>query len=289
MRLGRQAARQHGVVSHEQLLASGVSRTGVGRWVEAGRLHRIHRGVYAVGHRRLTLEGRFMAAVLAAGAGAVLSHHSAAVLWRILELPSVPLHVTAPRRGGRGRRAFTLHRASLEADAVTVKDGIAVTTPARTLIDLADLVPPRALGRALDEAEYLRLDLTGLQPKPGRRGASRLANTLTKHTPGSTRTRSELEEKMLALCDEAALPRPAVNTELLGHEADFAWPAERLIVETDGWQAHGTRRAFEDDRRRDARLTAAGYRVVRITWRRLEREPEAVAAQLRLLLEAEGA
>jgi very-short-patch-repair endonuclease len=146
------------------------------------------------------------------------------------------------------------------------------------------VLPRRALERAIDEAAYLRLDRTGLRPLHGRRGAGLLRRVLAQHDAGSTRTRSELEELMLALCGRAGLPRPLVNQKIEGYEADFSWTDQRLIVETDGWASHGTRTAFERDRVRDAEHTAAGWRVVRITTRRLEREPDAVAEQLRRLL-----
>ena len=215
--------------------------------------------VRGASHGRPSREGRFLAAVLAYGDRAVLSHRSAAVHWTMLAERGPRIDVTVPTTGGRrNRRATILHRCRLHADEVTTRHGIPVTTPARTLIDLADVVARRELERAYDEAHYLRLDLDGLAPIPGRRGAGRLRRLLAEHEAGSTRTRN-----------------------------DFSWPQARLIVETDGWQAHGTRAAFERDRLRDAALIAADWRPLRITWRRLEREPHAVAAQLRTLLAPE--
>jgi very-short-patch-repair endonuclease len=213
-------------------------------------------------------------------------HRSAAILWGLQPERGPRIDVTVPSGGGRKRQwAVIVHRSPLPANEVTIKDAIPVATPARTLIDLADVLPRRALERALDEAAYLRFDLTGLRPVPGRRGSGVLASVLAVHDAGSTRTRSELEELMVELCRRADLAAPDVNEEVEGYEVDFSWPDVRVIVETDGWAAHGTRQAFEDDRLRDAVLTAAGWRVVRITRRRLEREPEAVAAQLARLLE----
>ena len=284
-RVAALAARQHGVITRAQLTALGLSDDAIRRRVRAGRLHRIHRGVYAVGHPRLTMHGRLLAAVVSYGDRAVASHRSAAVLWKLLPERGPRVDVTVTGGGGRGRRgAIIVHRSALPAEAVTVRDGIPVTTPLRTLVDLADVLPRRALERAMDEAAYLRLDLRGLQPVPGRRGAGQLRRVLAGHEAGSTRTRSRLEELMLALCRRAGLPEPEVNQTIQGYEADFVWREARLIVETDGWAAHGTRAAFERDRRRDAQHTAAGWRVVRITIRRLEEEPEAVAEQLRRLL-----
>jgi very-short-patch-repair endonuclease len=154
----------------------------------------------------------------------------------------------------------------------------------RTLIDLADCSTRRELERTIDEALYLGWDLSSLRPLSGRRGAGLLASVLDEHAAGTTRTRSEFEELLLELCRRYGLPQPVVNQVVEGYEVDFAWPEARLIVEADSWSAHGTRTAFERDRLRDAALETAGWRVIRITWRRLIREPEAVAAQLARLL-----
>jgi very-short-patch-repair endonuclease len=284
-RLAVLAERQHGVVTHAQVLAEGLSRSAIGRWVEAGRLHRVYRGVYAVGHLNLTREGRFMAAVPACGDRAALSHFSAAVLWALHPERGPRIDVTVPPPGGRARRkALIVHRAALTPADVTENKGIAVTTPARTMIDLGDFLSSRELERPLDEAAYLRLDLSGLRPLHGRRGAGRLGRVLARHRPGSTRTQSELAERMLALCRRTGLPVPEVEAVIEGFRVDFAWPAARVIVETDGWRAHGTRSAFERDRRRDLVLAAAGWLVVRITWRHLLDEPDWVARQLARVL-----
>ena len=283
--LGRMVAalaeRQHGVVSRAQLIELGLTDSGIARRVRDGRLHRVHQGVYAVGHPTLTPNGRFLAAVVSCGSDAALSHTSAAVLWQVVKERGPRVDVTVPGSGGRRRRgAVIIHRSALPASDLTTKDGIPATTPRRTLTDLADILPRRPLERALDEAAYLRLDLTGLRPRHGRRGSGLLASVLERHDPGSTRTRSELEERMLALCRSRRLPRPEINSSNEGHLVDFVWPQARLMVETDGWLAHGTRSAFERDRRRDAQLTAAGWRVMRITDTRLAREPDWVAARL---------
>jgi very-short-patch-repair endonuclease len=220
-----------------------------------------------------------MAAVLACGEGAVLSHRSAAELWALRPRARF-VEVTAPANRGR-KRAILVHRGVLPPDHRTQRDGVPVTTPARTLIDLADVLTRRGLERAIDEAEYLRLDCTGLRPIPGRRGAGALARVLDEHRPGSTRTRSELEELFLLTCKKEGLRRPEVNVCVEAFEVDFFWREERLIVEADGGAAHHTRRAFEADRYRDVELMAAGYRVMRITHARLTREPGTVADQLR--------
>jgi very-short-patch-repair endonuclease len=288
--LGRRIAglseRQHGVVTRGQLLEMGLTDDGIGRRVKDGRLWRVHQGVYAVGRPTLTLHGRFIAAVLSCGPGAALSHVAAGVLLILLEERGPRIDVTVPRSGQRRRRgAVIIHRAALPDSDVTTKHGIPVTTPARTLVDLADVLPRRRLERALDEAAYLRLDVTDLQPRPGRRGSGTLAEALRRHDAGNTRTRSDLEERMLSLLRNR-LPAPEVNSGIEGYTVDFVWREQGLIVETDGWAAHGTRSAFERDRRRDADLLAEGWRVLRISYERLEREPEWVAERIAEALRA---
>ena len=284
-RIAELAVRQYGVVAHRQLEALGLGRPAIKTRVGNGRLHRVHKGVYAVGYPRLTRDGRFMAAVLACGDGAVASHAAAAVLWALRPWKPAAVDVTVPGRGGRRRRrGIVVHRSALEASEVTTLDGIPVTTPARTLVDLADVVPRRALERAIDEAEYLRLDCTGLAPRHGRRGSGLLARVLADHLPRSTRTHPGLEDRFVALCTEHRLALPETNVYVEGYEVDFLWRRERLIVETDGRGAHMTRSAFERDRMRDAELLTAGYRVMRLTDARLVREPDAVMAQIVALL-----
>jgi hypothetical protein len=273
-RLAYLARRQHGVVAHAQLLDLGLSASGVGRLSERGTLHRVHRGVYAVGHLALTRNGRFMAAVLACGDGAALSHFSAAVLWAILDDRGQRIHVTAEKQ--RRCRGVVAHHAPLAGERVT-RQGIVVTTPARTIVDLADVVTgPRTLERAIDEADYLRLDWTDAAPRRGRKGTGLLSSVLAVHEPGSTRTLSQFEEDFLAFCHDCGFPRPEVNCRIEGYVCDFVWERHRVIVETDGRQAHDTRRARERDPIRDAELQLAGWRVLRITWMRFLKEREAV-------------
>jgi hypothetical protein len=171
----------------------------------------VHQGVYVVGYPHLGRNGHFMAAVLACGDRAALSHFSAAVLWGLLSTEG-KVHVTAPTC--RRRSGLVVHRAPLEEGETRKRAGIPITTPARTLIDLADVAPRRTLERAVDEAEYLRLDCTGLAPRHGRRGSGTLSSVLAVHRPGSTRTRSHLEELFIALCDRHRLPRPEVNVHV---------------------------------------------------------------------------
>jgi very-short-patch-repair endonuclease len=277
-RISELARRQHGVVGRAQLVALGVSEAAIDGRVKRGRLHRVHQAVYVVGYPTLTRNGRFMAAVLACGERAALSHFSAAVLWAMLNDGGGAIHVTAEAR--RRRPGLVLHEAALDAEEVRRRAGIPVTSPARTLIDLADVAPRRTLERAIDEAEYLRLDCTGLAPRQGRRGTGVLSSVLAVHRPGATRTKSHLEELFIAMCDRYQLPRPEVNIYIEGYECDFVWREQRLIVETDGGAAHGTTRAMTRDPLRDGDLMIAGWRVWRISYERLLHDPDAIAEQL---------
>jgi very-short-patch-repair endonuclease/predicted transcriptional regulator of viral defense system len=280
------AARQHGVVARRQLVALGITDTAIAYRVRTARLHRLHQGVYAVGHPVLSRHGRWMAATLACGPHAALSHTSAAALWELRPSAATKIDVTVTTAGGRARAGLRIHRVpSLRDQEVTHHTGIPVTTPERTLLDLAATLAPRQIERALDQAEIHRLldirlvdDLA--RTHRNHRGTARLAAALHRHDPGTTLTRSELEEKMLALCGAHDLPRPQVNTIVAGLEVDFLFPAHALAVETDSWQFHRTRSAFERDRHRDAALARAGYRVLRFTDRQLADEPRVIAATL---------
>ena len=286
VQLSRLAERQHGVVSLAQLLLLGLSARAVRDRVAAGRLIRIHRGVYAVGHGRLTVRGRWMAAVLAYGPTAVLSHRSAASLHGLRPDNRPKSDITLPSTSARPRTGIDVHRsATLQAADVTTVDAIPCTSVARTLLDLAGVVNRRGVERAVDQAEVLRVfDLRAVQEvlsrAAGRHGAGVLRRVLAEYD-GPTLTDRELEERLYDICRRAGVPKPELNVwiPLEGEmvKPDFLWRAERLIVETDGWATHGTRRAFEDDRRRDRRLRLAGWEVVRFTWRDVEREPDETA------------
>jgi very-short-patch-repair endonuclease len=291
----RLALRQHGVVSLAQLRSLGLSSSGVRNRRAAGRLRRVHQGVYSVDVSELSVSARYMAAVLACGPGAALSHRSAADLWDLRACERRRIDVTVPARAGRSRVGIEVHRAAgLEAADVQSVHAIPCTSVARTLMDLAEVVDRRSLERALDQAEVLRLfDLRALQEAMGRagrrHGRSLLEQVLAEHAIGSTLTRRELEERFLALCDRARLPRPRVNLYVAlppdEFVIDFAWPEQRVAVETDSHRFHGGRAAFERDRRRDQRLSVAGWRPLRFTWRHVVRHPEEVAATVRSLLE----
>jgi len=282
------ATRQHGVVSRAQLCAIGLTREAIQVRIRNGRLHRVHRGVYAVGHPRLHLRGRWWAAVLACG-DAVLSHRSAAAAWDLLPAPA-RVEVTTLRRSA-STPAITVHRSrTLDvADRTLQDDGLPLTTVTRTLVDLADVVSAHRLERVLHRAEQLRLldakELTKrIDELPGRRAKDleRALTTLAAAEPSITR--SELEERFLSLIATYDLPRPKTNHRIGHHEVDALWPAQRVVAELDGAQTHLTPRAFEHDRRRDAALQVQGYAVVRFTWRQVTQEPISVAATLSALL-----
>lgn len=282
------AGAQHGVVTRSQLLTLGLSGQAVDRRLRGGRLHPLYRGVYAVGHLVLTVEGRWMSAVLAAGGHAVLSHASAAAAWELRPAGAGAIHVTIPGDPGRKRRAgLCIHRSStLSPQDTTSHRDIPITTPVRTLIDLATTLRGRPLEHALDLAEQRGLvDFAELrkaiEAHPTRPGSPSLQAQLSRYTAGSTVTRSELEERFLALCDRHGLSRPSVNIRIEGVEVDFAWRDARLIVEVDGYAYHRSPSAFEDDRARDVALTVAGWTVLRFTWAQITRRSAWVAGAIR--------
>jgi predicted transcriptional regulator of viral defense system len=261
VRMARLAGAQHGVVSRAQLLVLGFSRDDVTRRVRAARLHRVHRGVYAVGHRVLTLEGRWMAAVLAAGEDAALSHATAAAAWQMRPVGSGAIHVTIPAATGRLQRpGLRIHRSvTLTTDDVTTYRGIPVTDPHRTLVDLARTLERRPLEQALNRAERI-VDFERLR----RSAPPALQAVLESYT--TAQTRSELEERFLRLCDDHGIPRPEVNARVEGIEVDFVWRAARFVVEVDGYAFHRSPSAFAADRERDVHLQTRGWRVARFTY-----------------------
>jgi very-short-patch-repair endonuclease len=291
------AQRQHGVLSVPQALAAGVSWEELRSREAAGWLTRLHRGVYSIAGRQLTQRGYWAAAVLACGARAVLSHADAAALWRIRPLrervTARAIHVTVPRTERHRHTGIVAHRPlRLDPGELAVVDRIPVTAAARTILDLATVVERRPLERAIDEAERLRLcspeELGAVAREHRRRaGTALLAAVLERHAVATTRTRSELEERFLALCRERGLPQPLVNAPLLGLTVDFFWPPA-VVVEVDGAGGHLTRKAFQDDRDRDSLLAAHGYSVLRFTWWDVERRPGVVADRVREVLRRAG-
>jgi len=289
------AERQHGLVARRQLFAAGIRRGAIRARLERGALHSVHRGVYAVGYAKLTMEGRWMAAVLAGGEGTVLSHRSAGQLWGLIQRSSLLPEVTRPEQF-KPRLGIVGHHASLPVDEIGQVLGIPVTSVARTQFYLAAVLSKHQLERVLNEAEVQRLadrfslfDLIDRYPR--HRGVVNLHALLDAKTPRGI-TRSRLEERFVAFLDAHGLPRPRLNADLAlrgrFYEVDCLWQSRRLVVELDSRGFHDTGRAFEKDRERDRILLAEGWRVTRITSRQLDDEAAAVAADLGELLRFEA-
>lgn len=279
--MARLAARQYGHVAVRQLHDLGYTRDAILARRRRGSLIPVHRRVYAVGHTRGDRHARWSAAVLAVE-GSVLSHLSAAALHGIVDDDGPYAHVLSTRRAAH--RRIVAHRTRrLPEHDVMHRAGLPVTTPLRTLFDLGAVLDPDALLKAAMEAEHRRLatleDLVRHRP-PGIGGPA--LRELLEHCRAHTRT--ELERRFLQLCLDHDLPRPEVNARVAGVRPDFLWREQRLVVETDGWQTHRSRRAFEADRRKVAILMAAGYDVLPVTWRQITREPQLVVRALRARL-----
>lgn len=266
--LARLATRNDGVVARRQLIELGLSAAAIDHRLRAGRLLLLYRGVYAVGHEALSERGRLRAALVAAGPTAALSHRTAAALWKLT--PSMPpfVEVTVTRRGPRKRPGLVVHETCRPADIRTLAS-LRVTAPLRTLEDLALGQTRQALERVCAEALVLNLVTQ-----------EELESAGVLDPALAAPTRSQFERAFFAALRKAGLPRPVVGHSIPPYTADFAWPEQRVIVETDGWEFHGTRIAFEDDRARDAYLAARGWIVVRVTWRQLQRSPMLVMVQL---------
>ncbi len=282
---------QHGVVGRRQLLAAAVSRRQIGVRLSRGSIHPIHHGVYAVGHKRVSLEGKWTAAVLACGRGATLSHRSAAQLWGLLSHSSGFPEVTRPG-SYRGRAGIVMHRVLLPADERTVVDGIPVTTVPRTIFDLAAERDRRQVERALHEAEVQhltdRLSIPDLLERyPGHAGAPMLRELVAIGPEGGS-TANDFEALFADLVERHRLPRPRFNADLVvggrHFKPDCVWEELRVVVELDSRNVHGTRKAFDADRERDRIFVANNWRVVRVTWRQLTTNPEALVRDLRCVL-----
>jgi very-short-patch-repair endonuclease len=264
--LQRLATDQHGILTRSQLLHSGVARNTIDHWVKTGRLIALHRGVFALGHVPPSPHARTMAAVLACGRGAVLSHRSAAQLYGLVRYTGA-IEVTAPT--AHRRAGVIVHRSRLTDQDVTRHWGIPTTSPARTLTDLAATLDPASLTRAINAARVAHLMSRDDLPPRLRRGQA------------ARPTRSAFEDAFLTFCARHHLPRPEINAIVAGYEVDAYWPAKRLIAELDGEEFH---QDFEADRAKDADLVEAGLRVVRVTWDRLIQQPRREAARFRRLL-----
>ncbi|HEX4733735.1 MAG TPA: type IV toxin-antitoxin system AbiEi family antitoxin domain-containing protein [Thermoleophilaceae bacterium] len=280
---------QHGVVTRWQLYDLGMSSSAIDRRIEAGRLHVLHPGVYAVGDRALPTHGRLVAAVYAAGTGAVASHRSAAMLHGLRAHDGWP-EVTA-RPGTRKHDGICIHRTELQPDEITIVHRIPVTTVARTLLDLDRTL----VDKALRQSEFLRVFDLGeiarlLERYPRRRGTAHLREAVRRFRDSALRTRSDMETAFHALVLDANLPPPEVNgTVALGEitiEADVVWRDAKVIVELDGRQAHLTMYAFETDRERDRAAALAGWVVIRVTWHQLTEHPRRLVRDIRRLLNA---
>lgn len=287
------AERQHGVVSIRQLETRlGLSRWGVQREEAAGRLHRLHRGVYAVGHRNLTEYGRCLAAALACGPEALLSHRSAAWLWGLWRHGPAPLHVTGPQPR-KPRLPIRLHRSAILTPADrAIEANIPVTALPRTLLDCATEFQPAQVQRMLERSEELRLfDLGPIEDLLGRSGRHKgrrpLRRAIGLYAPVPF-TRSGFERQFFEAVLRAGLPRPATNFAEAGFELDVYWPEHRFAVELDTYATHGTNAAFERDRLRDEDLMLAGIEMLRVTDVRFHREPEAVLKRVAMLLARRG-
>jgi len=285
------AARQHGLVTRDQLIALGVEPDAVKYRVRTRRLWPGHRGVYRVGPPVAPLV-REMAAVLACGPHAVLSHESAAALWRLLRQAGAPtlVHVTVRTGALRRRPGVRVHRGRPIQDGdTTTLSGIPITTPPRTVLDLAGVLADRRLERVVAWAEREGLvTYEKLRARIGRdpvgRGYGRLLRLLDLRE-GPQFGRSEGEDRFSELAERYGLPAPDRNALVCGFEVDFLWRAEGLVVEIDGYEFHSSRESFEADHRKGSALVAAGYTVMRITWRQLVDDPDGTMDSVRRALD----
>lgn len=291
--IARLARRQHGVVGRRQLLDLGIGEDAIDHRLAKRRLHRLQPGVYALSPRLVPRLGRWMAATLASGPDAVLSHHSAAALWGLRSYSERAVDVTIQHKSTSSKRILR-HHAALPADEVAVKEGIPVTSVPRTIFDLAATEPLDEVKRLLREMEFRELwDPLSLwdmvERYPGRRGIRKVISALEglKDEPVGEQ-KNPLEERFAPFCRRHRLPLPHLNHPIAvggkQFQVDCHWPGTNQIVELDGWQAHKSRSAFREDRARDRRLAAAGYTITHITWNQLEDEPLEIASDLRALL-----
>jgi very-short-patch-repair endonuclease len=281
--LAELARRQHGVVSRRQLLELGHARATISGWEKGGKLHRLHRGVYAVGHEAISWEGRLLAAVLA-NEPAVASHKTAAWIWGLLRTRPGTFHLAAPTRRHR-KELVVVHFARLQSEDVRTVSGIPVTSPARTVLDLAPDESLRDLGRLLkraDENELLdRRRFEALLARAGGHpGRGKLAAALRAYKPETSVLRSDLEKRFRDLVLAGGLPRPQTNVVVEGYELDAYWEAEGFAVELDVYATHGSPTSFEEDRKREDDLLLAGIELIRVTDIRLDREPRQTIARV---------
>jgi predicted transcriptional regulator of viral defense system len=293
--LRRVARLQNGVITRRQMVDAGLTPAVVKARIGSGQLHRLHRGVYAVGDPALLPFASRSAALLAAGPSAVLSYRSAAAVWSLAADDPAVVDVTLVGENARRRGGVRIHRVSvLNAADVSARSNLRLTSPARTLIDFAAGATVSEMEHALAEARALRLitdaRLEAALSRAGDNhpGAARV-RALLRHHVGRVTIRSEIERTFLGLIHKASLPKPLVNVLVQGYEPDFYWPQHNLVVEVDGFAVHGSRPAFERDRKRDQVFAAAGIQVLRTTDMQLELEPVAVAVRIGQALAARAA
>jgi hypothetical protein len=277
------AGKQHGVVSYRQLIAIGFKRGAIQHRLLTKRLHSMYKGVYSVGYPAETAEAWEMAAVLACGREAVVSHWTAVSRWELLRPTRGYVHVSVP--SDRRVKGIRTHHVKLHRSDYTKRNDIPITTVPRTLLDLAAVAPLSQLRRATNEAARKgRLNRRAieelLERNCRRKGSKALRGVIAAVDPQACRSRSDLETDFLALCRRHDIPAPVVNAMVEGYEVDMYWPGTSLIVELDSWEYHRTPAAFEQDRRRDARLKMKGYTVVRVTGAWMADEPEELVALL---------
>jgi very-short-patch-repair endonuclease len=296
-RVAEVATTQRGRISRDQLRDAGLTDSRIARWVALGHLHRVHGGIYAVGHLAAPFRAHLLAAVLAAGDGAALSHRSAAVHLGLISGSPKDVDVMVPRSGERDRVGIRFHRPKVYAsEDRAVFDGIPCTTVARTLVDLAGVVKLHQLERTVEQAELLQLldvkaiaDVLARIARP--RGVRNLRRCLGSERLDASLTQSGLERVFLRICRDACLPRPTLQHAIehapgRWHKVDFAWPDRRLAIEVDGAAVHGTRTAARRDRRLDREIRAAGWRIERFMGDDVLDTPEVVLTALRTLLTA---
>jgi very-short-patch-repair endonuclease len=284
------ARQQQGLLTQAQFVSLGVGRRTIERWVASGRLRAVHREVYAFGPRPLSKHGKWLAAVLAMGPDAFLSHRSAAALWGLAgDRPKVDVTAPQGKQVRPGRRGIQVHRCKFDPADVTTRAGIPVSTVARTLFDVAERSQAHELKNAWDEADRLHLlrvpEVAAVYERGrGRRARTKIRPLLLAEQRYVEDSASPLEDRFAEFVVAQRLPPPQVNV-LVGKEVvDALWPAPRLIVEPDSWEFHAHRAAFEKDRDRDTEHLLAGYRTIRVTHRKLSEEPDRLAAQIRALL-----
>ena len=285
--LAELAAAQFGVVTSQQLGDLGFSSSAISRMVASGRLIRLYRGVYAVGHSRLVPRGRWLAAVLACGDEAALSHREGAAISEVRRSERSRVDVTTPNRSRRGQRGIQLHCVrQRHSDEVTEIDGIRVTTIARTLLDLCDVIRADQVRRAFEQAERMQeLDYRALnlvaERAHGRRALKVFLPLIAEDHFEAARAKSDLEARFLDFIREQDLPMPSVNAIVGGFEVDAHWPGTKLIVELDSWAYHRGKRSFHRDRAKWLDLRAHGFDVLAVTDRMLSRQPGPIADEIR--------